>query len=106
MGTMTTYMDNAELEKASSIILDHMAKADITSSKIIDELESLKKAISINGSSVSNKSEIVDKSMRNIKTTNNSTIAVFSHIIDMYFASKDTIHALMDSKIGALKNGK
>ena len=106
MGKISIYMDHVELGKASGKILDYMAEADTTSSKIMNELESLKKTISIDGSRISNKSDLVDKSMRNIKNTNNSVLAVFNHVIDKYFASKDTIHALMDARIGALKNGK
>ncbi len=106
MGKMTVYMDNVELEAASAKILDHMAEAATKSSRILDELDSLKNSILVDGSKVSNKSELVDKSIKNIKTTNEMTLAVFKHVIDMYFDSKDYIHALMDSRIGALKNGK
>jgi hypothetical protein len=97
---MLQYIDHVELGNGSSIITRYLNNLTPISENIMKELGSLSDSISINGSAVSNKSEIIDKSMKNIEKTVTNTLLVFDQRIDMYFKAADSAHELAVSMLG------
>ena len=97
---MLLYINHIELGNSSDKIKKNLAYLDPISSEIKDELESLEDAIILNGSKVSNKREIIDKSMQNIEKTVTDALQVFSQRIEMYFSAAQEAHEHFQAKTG------
>ena len=98
MAQMTHYVDHVEIQKAVTRIQSYMTTNEQYSAKMGSELDSLKRAISINGSGVENKKDDVLKATRSYKNNNDACISVFNHITDMYFDAKANSRGIFTSE--------
>ena len=99
---MFCYIDHVVLGIGSDKITGLMNSADNLSSQILNELNCLSESISINGSNPSNKSEEINTSIENIKRTNQNTLNVFNHKIELYFNAVKTAHEYLQNEIGKI----
>jgi len=102
MGQMTHYVDHEQIQNGINKIQSFMNESESTSSKISTELESLKNSININSKHPENKAEEVARGMRNLKNSNNTTIAVFNHVIEIYFQAKANSVSYIRNQTGEL----
>ena len=101
---MLLYIDHVVLGDGSSRITKYLNNLTPITEKIMKELDCLSDSISINGSTVSNKSEIIDKSMKNIESTFTNTLLVFDRIIEMYFKAAEHGAENVARKIGEINH--
>ena len=89
MGTMTHYVDHADVDTGVSKVRTFMATNDSTKTKMIETLNELKSTVRIDGRTITNQSDVVSKSIDVFTSNNNKCIDTLNHIVEMYFKAKD-----------------